>query len=125
VPGHDFPAGPFEALRARGRKDFSQPVPLPPPAAVFQLPHNDERTLPCERRRRFNDREGIGGVITNPKAPRGRYLAWMEPFPERLAADCFRRMIGYPGRKRTSRMPCSGQNTRISKRALDDTAASR
>jgi uncharacterized protein (DUF58 family) len=62
---------------------------------VFQLLDDAELTFPYDRMTRFKDMEGTGRVVTNPKALRGRYLARLEAWMERLRADCFERKIGY------------------------------
>ncbi|VTR98367.1 DUF58 domain-containing protein [Tuwongella immobilis] len=62
---------------------------------VFQVMDDAELTFPYDRLTRFQDMEGLGKVVANPKSLRGRYLARIQEFLEGVRATCFERDIGY------------------------------
>lgn len=62
---------------------------------VFQVMDDAELTFPYDRATRFKDIEGGGGVVTNPKSLRDRYLARIRAFTDAIQAACFERGISY------------------------------
>jgi uncharacterized protein (DUF58 family) len=62
---------------------------------VFHVLDDAELTFPYDRLTRFEDMEGGGRVVTNPKSVRSRYLARIEAFVANLRNECFSRKISY------------------------------
>lgn len=62
---------------------------------VFHTLDDAELTFPYDRMTRFQDMEGAGRVVANPKSLRARYLERMTAFTEKLRHDCFERRISY------------------------------
>ncbi|MDA0833519.1 MAG: DUF58 domain-containing protein [Planctomycetota bacterium] len=62
---------------------------------VFHIMDDAELTFPYDRITRFQDMEGAGRVVANPKSLRARYLSRIKAFTEKLKHDCFERRISY------------------------------
>ena len=62
---------------------------------VFHVLDPAELTFPYDQLTRFEDIEGEGSVIANPKSLRSEYLARMKIFLERIRDECFSRRISY------------------------------
>ncbi len=62
---------------------------------VFHTMDEAELTFPYDRITRFQDMEGAGKVVANPKSLRARYLSRINEFTSKLKQDCFERRISY------------------------------
>jgi uncharacterized protein (DUF58 family) len=62
---------------------------------VFQVMDDAELAFPFDRITRFQDMEGAGRVVTDPKSLRARYLSRMGTFLDGIKAACFERGVSY------------------------------
>lgn len=62
---------------------------------VFHVLDDAELTFPYDRVTRFEDMEGGGKVVVNPKSVRQKYLERIHQFVETVKTSCFERKISY------------------------------
>ena len=62
---------------------------------VFHTLDDAELNFPFERITRFQDMEGSGRVVVNPKSLRKKYLERMQSFTQQLEDKCHERKISY------------------------------
>ena len=62
---------------------------------VVHVLDDAELNFPYEQLTRFQDMEGAGRVVVNPKGLRNKYLSRMQTFLDRVKTDCFERGVSY------------------------------